>query len=117
MATTKLGRVKFVSHVAEVETATELQVARALEELGLRAEEFSKIIITRKKAVDTGRLRNSITHQISPENKTMVLGTNVNYAPYVEFGTSKMPPRSFIGDSMNAVSQIAEEIVKKNLKK
>lgn len=35
--------------------------------------------------VDTGRLRNSITHDVIGEEA--IIGTNVEYAPYVEFGT------------------------------
>jgi phage gpG-like protein len=37
--------------------------------------------------VDTGRLRQSITHRI--EGSTGIVGTNVEYAPYVEYGTGK----------------------------
>jgi HK97 gp10 family phage protein len=41
--------------------------------------------------VRTGRLRASITHEV--RGLTGVVGTNVEYAPYVEFGTVKMAPR------------------------
>lgn len=37
--------------------------------------------------VDTGRLRNSITHEIRDAGLSAVVGTNVYYAPHVEFGT------------------------------
>lgn len=39
--------------------------------------------------VDNGLLRNSITHYIedNPNELVGVVGTNVEYAPYVEFGT------------------------------
>lgn len=37
--------------------------------------------------VDTGRLRNSITNV--NDGNTLYVGTNVDYAPYVEFGTGK----------------------------
>lgn len=35
--------------------------------------------------VDTGRLRASITHKVEPFRA--IVGTNVHYAPHVEFGT------------------------------
>lgn len=35
--------------------------------------------------VDTGALRRSITHEV--ENGTGYIGTNLEYAPYVEYGT------------------------------
>ena len=41
--------------------------------------------------VDTGRLRASITSQVSGE--TGKVGTNVEYASFVEYGTSKMEAR------------------------
>lgn len=39
--------------------------------------------------VDTGNLRNSlhITKQATPSDAKAMVGTNVEYAPYVEFGT------------------------------
>lgn len=39
--------------------------------------------------VDTGQLRQSITHDTTVENNELVgiVGTNVEYAPYVEYGT------------------------------
>lgn len=56
--------------------------ARALEMIGGRAETHAKELCP----VDTGNLRNSITHQIVSED-TVAIGTNVHYAPYVELGT------------------------------
>lgn len=35
--------------------------------------------------VDSGQLRASITHEV--RDKTGIVGTNVEYAPYVEYGT------------------------------
>lgn len=39
----------------------------------------------RKCPVDTGQLRQSITHNV--EDNVGTIGTNVEYAPYVEYGT------------------------------
>lgn len=50
--------------------------------------------------VDTGRLQGSITYAV--EGKEGVVGSNVEYAPYVEGGTYKMAARHFLqnaGDS------------------
>ena len=46
--------------------------------------------------VDTGRLRNSITHGTSESEHAVYIGTNVEYAPYVELGTSRMAARPFL---------------------
>lgn len=50
----------------------------------------------RRAAVDTGRLRNSITHEVAEDGLSAVVGTNVEYAPYVEFGTRRMRARPFL---------------------
>ena len=39
--------------------------------------------------VDTGRLRNSITYEVSEDGKSVIVGTNVKYATYVEFDDRK----------------------------
>lgn len=44
----------------------------------------------RRCPVDTGELRMSITHEIENVSETSItgaIGTNLSYAPYVEFGT------------------------------
>lgn len=48
--------------------------------------------------VDTGRLRSSIGHEEGSDNQGYYVdvGTNVAYAPYVEFGTSKGGPQPFL---------------------
>lgn len=48
----------------------------------------------RKILTDTGRLRNSINYRA--EVNRLIIGTNVSYAPYHQFGTKKMPARPFL---------------------
>lgn len=67
-------------------------IDRALETIGLLAEGYAK----RACPVDTGNLRNSITHAVDAGEKAVYVGTNVEYAPYVELGTSKMDARPFL---------------------
>ena len=55
---------------------------RGLVAIGLTAERHAKNITP----VDTGRLRNSISHAATED--AAYIGTNVEYAPYVELGTS-----------------------------
>lgn len=66
-----------------IQQAKDEAVQRALEEIGIKAESYAKL----KCPVDTGRLRNSITHNATMQEDTVYIGTNVEYAPYVEFGT------------------------------
>ena len=66
-------------------------VARGLEEMGLAAEGYAKALCP----VDTGRLRNSITHAREDELHE-VIGTNVEYGRYVELGTSRAKAQPFL---------------------
>ena len=71
----------FESHVPEVLSATATAAERALEKMGGTAETYAK----KACPVDTGRLKNSITHKMDGKD-TVYVGTNVEYAPYVELG-------------------------------
>ena len=53
----------------------------AMEMCGQMAEAYAQKEITDKKAVDTGALRNSITHKVidEPSQATMYVGTNQEY--------------------------------------
>ena len=80
--------------------------------LGLQIERKAK----ENCAVDTGRLRASISTawtghtttdsdkvQAPATEKTVVVGTNVRYATYVEFGTKRMPARPFLRKAFDEV--------------
>ena len=47
-----------------------------------------------KTPVDTGRLRASINYKV--EKDVAIIGTNVEYAPYIEYGHSKKAPGGFL---------------------
>ena len=51
-------------------------------------------------AVDTGNLRSSITHQLMSDEEARV-GTNVEYAPYVEYGTHKMDAQPYLRPALD----------------
>ena len=46
--------------------------------------------------VDTGRLRNSITHALDSGGRAVYVGTNVEYAPYVELGTARQKAQPYL---------------------
>ena len=75
--------LKVTSHRIETIEAKNEAVAKALEMIGLVAERYAKDLCP----VDTGNLRNSISHET--DDDTVYVGTNVEYAPYIEFGTGK----------------------------
>ena len=64
---------------------------RALETCGLIAEGYAVDLAPVAEEYG-GTLRGSITHTVDEQKKTAYIGTNVEYAPYVELGTGKYYP-------------------------
>lgn len=67
----------------EVIAQARLNALRALEIIGMKAENYA----VNECPVDTGALRNSITHATNNQTLQSIVGTAMNYAPYIEFGT------------------------------
>lgn len=65
----------------KLENLANLDVSKALNRACLVVENEAKRLCP----VDTGDLRSSITHEVN--NDVGIVGTNKEYAPYVEFGT------------------------------
>lgn len=105
-------------------------------DLGLFFEFNAKAALDQMGAVDTGRLKASIGH-FTPQDTTnpaavesdahfkvskvkggvkVEVGTNVFYAPYVEFGTSKMAARPFMEFALRATEDYLPEAVFDKLK-
>lgn len=107
------------SHRDDILRELEQRIPVAMEECGLAAEGYAKRLC----AVDTGLLRNSITHALDGEppaiteytdnpgeqrgsysgampkqtnGRAVYLGTNVEYAAYVEMGTTRTKEQPFI---------------------
>lgn len=79
--------VKLTDNSSEILYEVENAKKAALEAVGLKAEGYAKKEITNFPAVDTGRLRNSITHETVMEEGAEYIGTNVEYGKWIEFGT------------------------------
>lgn len=97
------------------------QIGQALEAIGLTAEkhaveEISKVVYDvppreGSTYVRTGRLRNSISH--ARDDTSAYVGTNVEYAAYVELGTSKkMKPRPYLRPAAQNYADEYKQIVK-----
>lgn len=71
-----LMNVKVTDNSDNVKQEMSDAVYRALEAIGLQAEGHAKAYCP----VDTGRLRNSITHAVSKDEECVYVGTNVEYA-------------------------------------
>ena len=138
-------QVKVTDNSAIFKAAKDRAVAAALAAIGEEAAGNAMEELTNQDAVDTGRLRNSITYATKqhteaktfswhkgrngepagsgstapkgiPEKDTVYIGTNVEYAKYIEAGTSRSKPRPFLKPAATGHSEeykrIAENILK-----
>ena len=105
-------------------------INRALEAIGMQVENYAKMELEKPKEhasapkgkdiirpnVDTGVLVNSITHQVSPQEQAVYVGTNVEYAPYVELGTQKTRAYPFlkpaVTEHIDELKSLAEDALK-----
>lgn len=75
--------VEITDNSKEVSAAIKAALLRGLEKCGLVAEGYAKKLCP----VDTGNLRNSITHVVDEQEPAAIIGTDNEYAAYVELGT------------------------------
>lgn len=66
--------------------------------------------------IDTGNLRRSIECAYVAEEKAEYIGTNVEYAPYVHEGTSKMAPNRFLRNAVERNQKQIKEYIINGLK-
>ena len=148
------------NNIPVVNREIENSIMVALEACGLQAERYAKMLCP----VDTGLLRNSITHAVGGSalrgnyrasygentykdrsgnvrrytagsrnagsvrvgsinvnvgqqgDHTVYIGTNVYYAPYVEYGTRKMEARPFLSSSIQGHKSDFEDLFKEAFK-
>lgn len=111
-----------VNNTNKVKSELANRIPIILEAIGIEAEgnaidEINELIYDTPESpnyIRTGRLKNSITHAV--EENAVYIGTNVDYAPYVELGTSKMKPRPFLKNAAIKYEDDYKKIVEEGLK-
>lgn len=93
---------EFTSHADEVLKELSSGIELALEAIGMTAETYAK----QETPVDTGRLRNSMSHTVQPSENSVYIGSNVEYAPYIELGTRNIRAHNML---RNAATQHSDE--------
>ena len=81
-------QIEITDNSEKVKEEFEAAVMRALETCGLVAEGHAKKLCP----VDTGNLRGCISHTVDEAEPAVYVGTNSEYAAYVELGTGKYYP-------------------------
>lgn len=106
--------VKLTVNTKDFKRASKEAIERALEEIGMKGENYAKLNLYPGHGFDTGHLQGSITHD--KEGLTVIVGTNVEYAPYVELGTSKRSPITFLAPAIEEHIPEYQDILEKHLK-
>lgn len=109
MTVTRKGKLDSI--LAKLENAQKRGLIEAGMLIAQRAADIAPI--------DTGRLKRSIT-QGMPERRaqgvmTIDVGTNVEYAPYQEFGTSKMKAQPYLIPAMQKSKEEAAQLIVTNI--
>lgn len=86
-----------------------------LDDIGRNMENSAKALAP----VKTGKLRDSIESKVTTEGKrtTIKLYAGVNYAVYIENGTSKMPAQPFLKPAFNKHKDEVTRKVRNNIHK
>ena len=106
--------VNFIDNSGKVLAALPGAIDRALWAIGAAAEGHAKDVITDEDRVDTGRMRNSVTH--AEQGDATYIGTNVEYAPYNEIGTIHMSGIHFLRKAATEHTQEYKQIALESLK-
>lgn len=72
---------------ANIDKLTSSTIPNALEQALTKAALIVEASAKKNAPVQTGTLRNSITHSVDKAKLEAVIGSNLDYAPYVEKGT------------------------------
>lgn len=88
-------------------------VERSLTRIGLAAEGYAK----KECPVDTGNLRNSITNEVRSSEKAVYIGTNVEYAAYVELGTTRTKAKPYLKPAAAEHSAVYKRIIEEEMGK
>jgi HK97 gp10 family phage protein len=98
----------FKSNKREVLEALKQTKKNTLDKIGAVVEAEAKLRTT----VDTGTLRRSISFVTDESNNKVSIGSNVEYASYVELGTSRQTEQPFltpaVEENIDKLKKIAE---------
>lgn len=106
------GQKQLQNNLKKINKKVKTDIEEALTNSALIVERDAKL----NAPVDTGRLRSSITHKennYGNSNLSVEIGTNVQYAQAVEYGTSKQSAQPFLFPAYNGNKQkILKEFAK-----
>lgn len=117
-----MSDIKIIDNSDKVLSDLSGKIPRILDALGLEGEgnaidEVSKLVYDTPESpnyIRTGDLRKSITHD--KDNDSAYIGTNIEYAVYVELGTRYKGARPFLRNAVANYTDNYKAIIEKGLK-
>lgn len=88
----------------ELKSNLERAHRKGLESVGLLISGDAQL----RTPVDTGMLKGSINHRVSKDS--VIIGTNVEYSEYVEYGTSRTPAQPYLRPALYENEDKAKKI-------
>lgn len=111
-----MANIRINDHSAEYLKDVSNALDAALEAVGIHVEgEAKEELENTPRRIDTGNLRNSITHEVVDAERVVYVGTNVEYGIYVHEGTSKMAPNRFLKNAVDRNKEQITDYIKKAL--
>lgn len=101
---------KFVFHKPVLDKVKR-EFANNIEDAGKFIENEAKKNITKDGLVKTGRLKESIFHTTDKKRFSTTIGTDVEYAPFLELGTIHIKPFAFLRNAVNLNRQRIKRII------
>jgi len=94
--------VKFTSWKSQIEAQMAQNVTKALTEVGLMAEERTKMYINASGRIQTGTMQASVGSNVDAGAKSVAYGIGVSYGLFQDQGTSRgITPGNFIQNAFN----------------
>lgn len=96
-----MASVEITDNTDEFRRELNNRLPSILEAIGIHIEGEAKDELENDpRRIDTGNLRNSITHAVEANEEAVYIGTNTEYGVYVHEGTQRMAPNRFLKNAV-----------------
>ena len=108
----KVILLRYKSYKKDLEKKLNNNIEKALHAVGGYVESETKV----RTPVDTGNLRGSYTYTTDSKEKSVTVGTNVEYAIKIELGQSNSKPQPHLKPAVEENRRNISKLVEKNLR-
>ena len=109
--------IKYTDNSDKFKAELNRKIPAILEAIGIHLEGESKDELENApRRIDTGNLRNSVSHAVRGEEQAVYIGSNVEYGVYVHEGTVRMSPNRFLKNAVEKNEKQIKEYIERELK-